>query len=288
MQGIPTTVQSIFSEARGTIAAMPITVGRGLLIAIEGIDGAGKTTQANALAERLAVVGLQVVTSKEPTNGPWGQKLRSSAANGRMSAEDELAAFIEDRREHVRDIIRPSLDAGKVVILDRYYFSTAAYQGARGMDWRAIIQQNEGFAPEPDLLVLLSVDPKVGMSRIAERGDSANLFEREDLLATSAAIFGEIDKPYLLRLDGQRAKNELTGAVLQHLYRGALFDRLCFKRHYKSECEPAFCAYQIDGSCNYLHMGPLAPVFGEITGNLALSPAEQALGVAKLLRGNPR
>lgn len=160
---------------------MTISVGaRGILVAVEGIDGAGKTTQAAAIVEQLRGVGLDVVTSKEPTSGVWGQRLRESAATGRMAPSEELAAFIEDRKEHVRELIRPALDAGKVVVLDRYYFSTAAYQGARGMDWRSILEQNEAFAPQPDLLVVLRVDPKVGLTRVASRGDEANLFEREE------------------------------------------------------------------------------------------------------------
>lgn len=267
------------------VAAMATTVGApGLLIVFEGIDGAGKTTQAAALAEKLVSVGLDVVCSKEPTSGPWGQKLRGSASSGRLSPEEELAAFVEDRREHVQGLIRPALDAGKVVILDRYYFSTAAYQGARGMDWRSILETNESFAPQPDVLVILGVEPKVGMARIAARGDSANLFERETDLAASAAIFAEIEKPYLLRIDGHRGKQEITAAILWHLYRGALFDRLCLKRSYKTECEPEYCTYRVTNQCRYLDMGALAPPFAEVTSDAGLTPEEQVRRLVDLAR----
>lgn len=168
----------------------------------EGIDGAGKTTQARALAKNIRSLGFEVIESKEPTNGPWGQKLRASASTGRLPPRDELELFIKDRQEHVRGLIEPALADGKIVIIDRYYFSTAAYQGARGMDFEDILQQNEAFAPVPDLLFILRVEPSVGRARIAARGDEANLFEGEQALAASAEIFDRIQRPCVRRLDG--------------------------------------------------------------------------------------
>jgi dTMP kinase len=186
----------------------------GILVVFEGIDGAGKTTQAALLAERLSALGVEVVRTKEPTNGPWGQKVRASASTGRLAPADELHAFVEDRKEHVAGLIRPALAAGKAVIVDRYYFSTAAYQGARGADPDELIRTNEAFAPKPDLLVLLTVTPQVGIARIGQRGDVSNLFEREEDLARSAAIFARLDGSYLLRLDGNRSIEELAGEIL--------------------------------------------------------------------------
>lgn len=81
----------------------------GILIAVEGIDGAGKTTQVEFLCRALASVDEIVTRSKEPTDGPHGRRLRESAKNGRMAPHDELATFIEDRREHVEAVIRPAL-----------------------------------------------------------------------------------------------------------------------------------------------------------------------------------
>src|SRR3954465_15806456 len=89
---------------------------RGLLVAFEGIDGAGKTTQARRLRALLDQQGLAVLSTKEPTGGPWGVKIRGSAREGRLSAAAELEAFLEDRREHVAKELAPALSAGTVVI----------------------------------------------------------------------------------------------------------------------------------------------------------------------------
>ena len=106
----------------------------GLFIVLEGIDGTGKSTQTQRLATYFSALGWEVVLSREPTDGPWGKKLRESATTGRLEPEQELEYFLLDRKEHVENLILPSLKDDKVVILDRYYFSTMAYQGCRGFD----------------------------------------------------------------------------------------------------------------------------------------------------------
>ena len=107
----------------------------GTLIAMEGIDGAGKTTQVDLLVEFLRSAGVRVVRSKEPTDGPWGKKIRHSAANGRMTLEQEIEAFVDDRKEHVQNVIAPALNDGQTVVLDRYFYSTIAYQGSMVAMW---------------------------------------------------------------------------------------------------------------------------------------------------------
>jgi dTMP kinase len=162
----------------------------GRLIVVEGIDGAGKSTQVRRLAEALTAAGRKVVASREPTDGPWGRKLRASAESARMSLADELHAFVEDRKQHVAEVIRPSLAAGSVVLLDRYYFSTMAYQGARGADIAEIRRANEAIAPRPDLVLLVDFDPQTALTRIREsRGDVPNEFEQLDQLRAIRKIF---------------------------------------------------------------------------------------------------
>lgn len=204
------------------IASGPMKIDGGLLVAIDGIDGAGKTTQAESLAAAIEGFGYHVIRTKEPTNGKWGRKLRESASSGRLSREKELELFMKDRREDVETCIRPALDRGDVVIVDRYYFSTAAYQGALGLDPAALIAKNELFAPKPGLLVLLDLPPAVGLQRIRSRGDVANLFEREENLEKAAAIFRAMDFAYLLRLDGTQPAQMVTNRILDTLLCGPL------------------------------------------------------------------
>ncbi|BCX48433.1 thymidylate kinase [Haloferula helveola] len=173
-----------------------------MFIVLEGIDGTGKSTQTRMLAEWLREQGREVVTSREPTDGPWGKKLRESASTGRLSPEDELEYFLKDRRQHVDELIRPSLDAGKVVILDRYYFSTMAYQGARGFDPAEIRRRNEEFAPVPDHLLILDLDVDSAIERIGGRGDTTNEFEKRDALQKCRDIFLSLtDEPFVHVID---------------------------------------------------------------------------------------
>lgn len=221
---------------------------------IEGIDGAGKTTQAELVSACLDAIGIPVVRSKEPTDGPWGQRIRQSASTGRLAPSEELEAFIEDRKEHVAKTILPALELGKVVVVDRYYFSSAAYQGARGMDPEYILRENEKFAPQPDLLVILEVDAATGVRRVTNRGDVGNLFEREEDLQKSAKIFSELQRPYLYRIDGTRTREEITRDIITKLADGPLFQQLCNKSHYKDSCEPELCTFRISNTCNYIKL----------------------------------
>jgi dTMP kinase len=182
---------------------IPGARGRGFLVAVEGIDGAGKTTQVRCLEALLGEVGLPFVSTKEPTSGPWGSKIRQSARSARLPPNEELAAFLEDRREHVREVLEPALDAGNVVLVDRYYLSTVAYQGARGMDPQHLLELN-AFAPVPDIVIVLDVPPLVGLNRVRDRGDVADLFEKEDELARARQIFLTLRLPSVRIVDGTR------------------------------------------------------------------------------------
>jgi dTMP kinase len=176
----------------------------GWLVVVEGIDGAGKSTIVRRLAEHCAAHGLGCVTSAEPTRGPWGMKLRQSMAEKRLSLEEELGLFLKDRAEHVERLIRPALAAGKVVLLDRYYLSTAAYQGARGAEPAKILEMNERFAPRPDLVLLLDFDPDGGLARIRARGDAPNTFEEVDQLRAVRRIFVGLERPFIRLVDASR------------------------------------------------------------------------------------
>ena len=175
----------------------------GFLVAVEGIDGSGKTTQAQLLAQFCEVNRLAHVVSKEPTRGKYGSKIRDSAIRGRLSVAEEIEILEKDRREHVEKVINPALRDEKIVILDRYYFSTAAYQGAHGADADAILVANELFAPQPDLLIVLDVSPETGLQRIRDRGDEPNKFENTESLERARAIFNHIQRPYKATIDAR-------------------------------------------------------------------------------------
>jgi dTMP kinase len=186
----------------------------GLFIVIEGIDGTGKSTQVKRLGEWLTAQGREVVLSREPTDGPWGKKVRESAATGRLSPEDELQYFLKDRRQHVEELIAPSLAAGKVVILDRYYFSTMAYQGARGFDPGEIRRKNEVFAPVPDLLLIMDLDVDFALERIGARGDTANEFEKRENLERCREIFLSLkDEGFVRVIDTRGTLDEVAARV---------------------------------------------------------------------------
>lgn len=127
---------------------------RGILVAIEGIDGAGKTTQVAMLRDALTSAGEVPVVSKEPTNGKWGRVIRESASAGRLPPDDELAAFVNDRTEHVASVVAPALHDGRVVILDRYFYSSIAYQGSRGASVEHVKALMEGKFPIPDAVFI--------------------------------------------------------------------------------------------------------------------------------------
>ena len=189
-----------------------------MFIVLEGIDGTGKSTQAKRLASHFQSLGKTVTLSREPTDGPWGTLLRNSAQSGRLSPTEELEAFLNDRRQHVEELITPSLAAGNVVILDRYYFSTMAYQGARGFDPIQIRKDNEAFAPIPDLLLILDIDIDTALQRIGSRGDIANEFEQRNNLERCHEIFQSLkNEPFAKIIDANASIDDVTQNILAAL-----------------------------------------------------------------------
>jgi dTMP kinase len=187
---------------------------KGLLIVFEGIDGSGKSTQARRLQRKLKSMGYAVVSLREPTRGKWGRAIRRLArTEGSLTPEEELDLFVEDRRENVRKNIRPALAERKVVILDRYYFSTIAYQGAKGIDPARIRRLNESFASRPDLVFILDIEAGRGLGRIRGRKKKDLLFEREAYLARVRKIFSGFRGRRIKHLDAMRPKEELASEI---------------------------------------------------------------------------
>lgn len=188
-----------------------------MFIVFEGIDGTGKSTQVKLLAEAFRAKGREVIASKEPTDGPHGTCLRKSAETGRLSAQEELDLFHLDRREHVETLINPALTRGAVVILDRYYFSTMAYQGIRGFDPRDIRKINEKFAPAPDIVFILELNLDTALSRIGIRDGQANEFEQRDALQKCHDVFASLQDEFVRRIDAGRSPAEVHKEISHYL-----------------------------------------------------------------------
>jgi dTMP kinase len=192
-------------------------VKRGTLIVFEGIDGCGKSTQLRLLADRLSAHGVEVVITKEPTEGKIGKQIRAMAQSGeRVAAEQELAWFMEDRREHVSELLAPKVEAGAVVLCDRYSLSTTAYQGARGLDAEAILRANEEEFPIPDLALIFEISAAEGLARVASRGGIAEpVFEEQEFLSRAERVFASLDRPYIERIDARPDPDTIQRAVVE-------------------------------------------------------------------------
>ena len=200
----------------------PIQVNGGMLIVFEGIDGTGKSTQLHLLAKRLKELGYAVVSTREPTDGPYGRRIRELFVDrGTVSQEEELELFIADRDQHVRDVIAPALADGCVVLCDRYYLSTVAYQGANGFEPDFIMRKNRRF-PVPDLAIIFEMDPAQGILRIRnQRNEHPNTFEDESNLRKVAAVFASMKQSFIRRINAmdtiENIHDQVFGAVKRAL-----------------------------------------------------------------------
>lgn len=188
---------------RNIKSAMRCPVPGGFLVAIEGIDGAGK---------RLLPICWQSFAPKIdcPTSFLRNRQ-RDNSANRFETQQLEVASRLRKKLNCFARTARSTLGKSfgqlwkrkKIVILDRYYFSTAAYQGAHGADAEFILTTNEVFAPQPDLLVVLDVSPQMGITRIRHRGDTPNKFETNESLEKARQIFQHIKRPYKFEIDAE-------------------------------------------------------------------------------------
>lgn len=203
----------------------------GHFVAIEGIDGAGTTTQANRLAAALRQKGLPVRTTHEPTDGPIGVLIRQ-VLNGRVVVPGPTGGsslgwstmallFAADRLDHLQAEVIPNLLDGVTVITDRYDASSIAYQGvvsgdAAVTEWIRVIN---GRARRPDLTIILDVSPDVALERRRARGLTPDLFEEEDLQRQLAEFYATIERHLpgdrLVHLDGNLSPDAVHAGVLE-------------------------------------------------------------------------
>ena len=207
--------------------------GTGLFLTFEGIDGSGKSTQARRLAETLRAAGHDVVLTREPGGSPGAEEIRRLVLEGdpdRWSAETEILLFTAARRDHLERTIEPALAAGRVVICDRFADSTRMYQGLSRGDLRQLVDQLHALmiGREPDLTLLIDMDPETGLSRAKGRQGSEERFEDfgPELQQRMRAGFLDLAREYAHRfriIDGNRDMDsvaaDVTEIVLTHLNR---------------------------------------------------------------------
>lgn len=190
----------------------------GLLIAFEGVDGAGKSTQAKMACEKLGSLGFDAITLREPTTGPIGQKLRQLMVAGRVEPLEEFRLFLADREENVRLNIRPALERGAVICIDRYYISSMAYQGALGLDPGFIQAENEKIAPRPNLILHFRVPVEQSLARIiASRREGQNLFELQAYQEKVCELFETFKLPGLVHCDARQPIETLHEEVMEKI-----------------------------------------------------------------------
>ncbi|MDR1658410.1 MAG: dTMP kinase [Deltaproteobacteria bacterium] len=193
------------------------TFTRGRFIAFEGLDGSGKSTQAQLLFQELGSIrGQKPLLLKEPTAGPYGRLIREMT-KARRDPSKELKLFVLDRSQDVNENIRPALSNGQTVIIDRYILSNVAYQGAlEDVTPEEIFKINEGF-PWPNLTFLLEISVEEGLARVKQRGELQTTFENSLYLEKVKAIYDRLDYPGLIRLDGTRPPKQVLESVLEAL-----------------------------------------------------------------------
>jgi dTMP kinase len=184
---------------------------KGWLICVEGLDKSGKTTQSRLLVEALVNMGLEAVYMSEPSSGEIGRFIKRYVLHRRrrLPATVEALLFAADRVDHVEREVKPMLDEGKIVVLDRYLYSSLAYQGAAGLDLKWIMEINK-MAPKPDLAIYLDVPVEVIMMRIQKRQRRSVMESLEIQLKVREIYLKLVEEGYLLLVDGNRSIEEVS------------------------------------------------------------------------------
>ena len=196
-----------------------------LFIVFEGIDGSGKSTISNMTVEYINNCGIEVVHFAEPSQGITGRKIRNLLKSPIAPDPDMmLGLFLEDREEDVSLRIKPALESGKTVVLDRYYYSNAAYQGASGLSYKRILKANmDRNFPKPDRVYLLDIHPSESLMRVESRneedGCTRELFEKESFLSEVSNIYHLIADESFYILDARKKPEELMTEIVSDLKR---------------------------------------------------------------------
>jgi len=186
---------------------------RGIFICVEGLDGCGKTTQTKLLVGRLRKKGYNVTYTAEPSRGKIGNFIKKYCLHGvkRVSSIVEALLFAADRFEHVEKEVIPALDEGKLVVSDRYVYSSLAYQGAAGLDLEWIEKINE-HAIRPALALFIDVEPETVIQRLKPRKSVMENLETQRNVRKVYVKF--VEKGELVKIDGNKSKQEVADDIL--------------------------------------------------------------------------
>jgi len=187
--------------------------GKGIFICVEGLDGCGKTTQTKLLVERLKKKGYDAIYTAEPGRGKIGEFIKKYCLHGetRVSSIVEALLFAADRFEHVEKEVIPALSEGKLVVSDRYAYSSLAYQGAAGLDLEWIGKINE-HAIRPDLAIFIDVEPETVIQRLKPRRSIMENLETQRKVREVYMKF--VEKEELAKIDGNKSKQEVADDIL--------------------------------------------------------------------------
>ncbi|OHD67623.1 MAG: dTMP kinase [Spirochaetes bacterium RBG_16_49_21] len=182
-----------------------------LFLVFEGIDGSGKSTQADLLFRHVSSRGLSAVRLAEPTDGKWGSQIRVMLREKNMlPVLEQHKLFLMDRKDDAERNIIPALNENRIVIMDRYYYSNAAYQGALGIPPERIIRENrEMQVPEPDRVYYIDIPPDIAAQRVTGRNNAQDIFERESFLKKVRGIFRSVADEKFLAIDGTKKVEEI-------------------------------------------------------------------------------
>jgi len=188
----------------------------GKFIVFEGLDGSGQSTQSNLLKDFLLQKGYKVILTKEPTKDSLaGKKIQDVLQKRLKLAPDKLQElFAQDRKEHLENLILPALEEGKVVISDRYFFSSFAYGTTEGLDLDWLIKINDDFLL-PDITILLKVSPEICFKRIKKRNKERTLFEEKEKLNKVWQVYKILPDHFenIFIVDGEKSIEEVFQVV---------------------------------------------------------------------------
>lgn len=192
--------------------------GKGFFICVEGLDGCGKTTQTKLLVRKLRKMGWDAVYTAEPSRGKIGQFIKKYCLHGekRTFPIVEALLFAADRFEHVEREVIPALNEGKIVVSDRYVYSSLAYQGATGLDLKWIEMINE-HAIRPDLAIFVDVEPEAVIKRLKPKKSVMENLETQRKVREVYVKF--VEKGELVRIDGNKYTKEVADDILKVVLR---------------------------------------------------------------------